>query len=61
VADTFADAIVRLMNDDELWTKLSTHAQISLVERFSPARAAEVLCGVFQRSTAKSVRPSPPD
>ena len=59
--DAFAEAVVRLMTDDALWTMLSTHAQMALVDQFSPARAAEVLREVLQRSTAKSIRPSLPE
>lgn len=56
-AGEFADAVVRLLTDDELWQRMAGHGQAALERQFSSKLARDVLEGVLD-GRAPGLRPS---
>ena len=56
-AQAFADAVVRLMRDDELWLSMAGRGQDVLRRQFSPARAREVLEDILSHRCTRVVEP----
>ncbi len=46
-AGSFADAVVRLLTDDELWQKLAGHGQEAVQRQFSSKLARDILEGIL--------------
>jgi glycosyltransferase involved in cell wall biosynthesis len=53
-APAFADEVVRLWSDRDLWTRLSENGFAAVVERFSPAVAGDALAACLGELCASS-------
>jgi glycosyltransferase involved in cell wall biosynthesis len=54
--EAFADAVVRLCRDDELWTRLSEEARHLVTAAWSPGAMADRLGGLLTRTTRATPR-----